>query len=287
MANKDSEYASLRTEVLDYWKAQEQLLFATAVLMLGSLAVAGEKFSDSNKSEIGGFPSMLLIASVVHFFLQLILARSIANYDRIFRIGAYLRVFHDNDGVLPEGATLQSEGMWHAVWRQVSDKGVTARASKNVSTLARYVDIPEISSRYNTTDAIMLTLALFFILMVSFVTSRDHINVDLLGICIGGGLAFVVGFSVGFSIRRYCFKSLPLWFLIAVFLIAVAVVMRWGSFSRADMLAIGNACLLCPFGWLLSELWLVGTSGKTYYEAFKDQRKEIQEKPSNKTKPPG
>lgn len=151
MANKQAEYATLRTEILDYWKQQEQLLYAT-VVVIGATLLGVEKLMPEVKPEAFVFPVALLMATILHFLLYLILQRSISNYERIFRIGAYLRVFHDREG----DVNYMEEGAWHHVWRDITIHD-------------RFKDrIPNIAMRHTLTDARMIKTVLLAALWGAF-----------------------------------------------------------------------------------------------------------------------
>lgn len=103
------EYNSLREEILQLYDHQMNLIFGAAITVAGALLVT----LIQSQAILAGLP--ILFAVLIGICLK-----SIANYNRIFRIGSYLTVVHEQQGK-PEAAFRPGPEKiaWHTRWRRV------------------------------------------------------------------------------------------------------------------------------------------------------------------------
>ena len=110
-----SEYKTLRDEILQLYREQAQLAFASSLPLLGSLLIKGP-------SEVGN--KWLLLSSAL-LLLGGISWKIRANYYKIFCIGSYLAVVHERAGKAPEDFSPgPMKAGWHTRWRKIDNEPV-------------------------------------------------------------------------------------------------------------------------------------------------------------------
>jgi hypothetical protein len=105
------EYDTLRSEILQIYEQQTSLVFSGTIIIAASL-LATLVQSSAN----------LLVLPALLIVLIGICSKSIANYTRIFRNGAYLSVVHEQSG---QSTRIFNPGperaAWHSRWRQLAE----------------------------------------------------------------------------------------------------------------------------------------------------------------------
>ena len=104
------EYDTLRKEILNTYAEQTRLVFATAIMPAILLFARLNDVLDL----VSILPVLLIIVIGIAF-------KSIANYSRIYRIGTYIAVVHEEGRQgLPQPSPLNAS--WHSSWRRVKEK---------------------------------------------------------------------------------------------------------------------------------------------------------------------
>src|SRR5665811_1375564 len=105
-----NEYNSLRDEILQIYSQQMNLTYRATIT--GAAAIIATLFRP--EAILVGLPILLIV-------LIAICDRSISNYIRIFRIGSYLCVVHEQQGKTAEDfRPSPTKAAWHTRWRKLS-----------------------------------------------------------------------------------------------------------------------------------------------------------------------
>lgn len=150
MANKTNEYESLRHEMIEYWKIQENLSYAS-IIIVGTAFLGFDKIIDAAQKS-PNIPVAWLVFSILHLLIYVISTRLWMNYHRIFRIGAYIRIFHDDKA---KGGNSENNASWHHIWRDMSSKRRDYNIKYDIGSFAPKVD----------------AITLFAILVIGFFTA--------------------------------------------------------------------------------------------------------------------
>lgn len=135
MANKDKEYEVLRSEILEYWKIQENLSYAS-IIVVGAAFLGFDKVVEASQ-KAAAIPVMWLVLSILHVLVYVIATRLWMNYHRIFRIGAYIRIFHDQTA---PSAHSMTEGAWHRIWREIDSDRPKYKIKYDIGSFAPKTD---------------------------------------------------------------------------------------------------------------------------------------------------
>lgn len=135
MADKTKEYEVLRSEILEYWKIQENLIYAS-IIVVGAAFLGFDKVIEASQ-KAPTIPVAWLVFSILHVLVYVIATRLWMNYHRIFRIGAYIRVFHDGLG---NSGNSKTDGRWHHVWREIDQDRQKYGIQYNVGAFAPKTD---------------------------------------------------------------------------------------------------------------------------------------------------
>ena len=113
-----NEYETLRAEVLQVYEQQMSLVFGATITAAVALFVTLIQSS----AVLLGLPTLLTILIGICY-------KSIANYSRIYRIGSYIAVVHEQQGV-PLAAFRPSPqtAAYHSRWRRAARSGLISRA---------------------------------------------------------------------------------------------------------------------------------------------------------------
>ena len=104
------EYDTLRAEILQCYEQQVRLVFGAAVT---AAAVVTVSLVDA-PTMILGLPALLIL-------LIGVCNKSVANYSRIYRIGSYLAVVHEQRGGPTDSVDPGPDtAAWHTRWRQAA-----------------------------------------------------------------------------------------------------------------------------------------------------------------------
>jgi hypothetical protein len=108
------EYNTLRAEVLQVYDQQSSLVFGAAIAAAGSIIVTLAR----SPVNLLGLPALLAILIGVCY-------KSITNYCRIYRIGSYIAIFHEQKEILSDSYNPGPDtAAYHTRWRRASGKGL-------------------------------------------------------------------------------------------------------------------------------------------------------------------
>jgi hypothetical protein len=103
------EYDTLRAEILDIYREQTRLVFATAIT--GAFVLYAK--------QLESIPEGFILPAILTIILGIGI-KSIANYHRLFRIGGYLSLVHEKFRQNRSVPTPR-EGAWHTTWSKLRD----------------------------------------------------------------------------------------------------------------------------------------------------------------------
>ncbi|MBI5353361.1 MAG: hypothetical protein HZB50_12040 [Chloroflexi bacterium] len=104
------EYTSLRLEILQTYERQANLVYSAAITAAGTLIISLVQ----SQASLFSLPILLVI-------LMGISNKSIGNYIYIFRIGSYLTVVHEQQGMSADHFMPgPNTAAWHSRWRRLS-----------------------------------------------------------------------------------------------------------------------------------------------------------------------
>ena len=111
------EYETLRTEILQCYEQQTRLVFGAAITAAAALLATLES------------STIPLVLPALLTILVGVCNKSVANYKRIYRIGSYIAVVHEQQGKPPEAFRPgPNVAAWSSRWREASRGGLISPA---------------------------------------------------------------------------------------------------------------------------------------------------------------